>query len=170
MTETITVDVNITKFKSYYLVLIHNAKKMYPLKLKYAHWTTMKKSLKAINIDIGEMHSHTWDEGLNGIKSTWFKRTIPIDKLKGYLITKDTTSVTQETSSGITVKQLFELCKQEINRGNGNKVILISEDDELNGFHTLWEGFTSDPHTIMMYSADDMFHNDNDPSTVILLS
>lgn len=87
-----------------------------------------------------------------------------------YLITKDTTSVSQENSAGITVRQLFELCKQEINRGNGNKVILISEDDELNGFHTLWEGFTSDPHTIMMYSADDMFHNDNDPSTVILLS
>lgn len=170
MTETITVDVNITKFKSYYLVLIHNAKKMYPLKLKYAHWTTMKKSLKAINIDIGEMHSHTWNEGVCGLKNTWFKLTVPTDKLKGQLITKENTPVTPEKSVGITVKQLFELCKQEINRGNGDKVILISEDDELNGFHTLWEGFTSDPHTIMMYSADDMFHDDNDPNTVILLS
>lgn len=45
----------------------------------------MKKNLKSINLDIGEMHSHTWNEGLNGIKNTWFKRTIPIDKLKGYV-------------------------------------------------------------------------------------
>lgn len=36
MSETITVDVNITKYNSYYLVLIHNAKKMYPLKLNNA--------------------------------------------------------------------------------------------------------------------------------------
>ena len=31
----------------------------------------------------------------------------------------------------------------EIKKGNGDKIVLISEDDELNGFHTLWTGFES---------------------------
>ena len=42
----------------------------------------------------------------------------------------------------IKVKDLFELCKQEIKNGNGNKNIVISDDNEGNGFHGLFMGFT----------------------------
>lgn len=43
---------------------------------------------------------------------------------------------------GITVNTLEEFCKEQIKKGNGNKHVLISDDDEGNGFHTLFYGFT----------------------------
>ena len=39
------------------------------------------------------------------------------------------------------VKDLLELCKLEVEKGNGDKVILISNDDEGNGYHYLWYSF-----------------------------
>ena len=42
----------------------------------------------------------------------------------------------------ITVNELFELCKKEIENGNGDKNIVISDDNEGNGFHGLFYGFT----------------------------
>lgn len=46
------------------------------------------------------------------------------------------------TDLGITVKDLEKFCKEQIKKGNGNKHILISDDDEGNGFHTLFYGFS----------------------------
>lgn len=42
----------------------------------------------------------------------------------------------------ITVEQLAALCLQEIKKGNGNRKIVISDDNEGNGFHGLFFGFT----------------------------
>lgn len=42
----------------------------------------------------------------------------------------------------ITINQLKKLCNEQIKKGNGNKVIMISDDDEGNGFHYLWYAFT----------------------------
>ena len=42
----------------------------------------------------------------------------------------------------ITVEQLKKLCEREIKKGNGHKVIMISQDDEGNGYHYLWYSFT----------------------------
>jgi len=44
----------------------------------------------------------------------------------------------------ISVKELLELCKNEVKLGNGNKKILISADDEGNSYHELFYGFTND--------------------------
>lgn len=41
-----------------------------------------------------------------------------------------------------TVKQLKALCEKEIRKGNGNKKILLCEDDEGNGYHQLLISFT----------------------------
>jgi hypothetical protein len=41
----------------------------------------------------------------------------------------------------IDVKTLKKLCEKEIKKGNGDKVIMISQDDEGNGFHYLWYAF-----------------------------
>lgn len=41
----------------------------------------------------------------------------------------------------IDVKTLKKLCEKEIKKGNGDKVIMISQDDEGNGFHYLWYEF-----------------------------
>jgi len=42
----------------------------------------------------------------------------------------------------LTVKDLLKICEQETAKGNGNKVIMISDDDEGNGYHYLWYAFT----------------------------
>ena len=45
---------------------------------------------------------------------------------------------------GITVKELEMFCKKQIKKGNGDKHILISCDDEGNGFHTLFYEFSDE--------------------------
>ena len=42
----------------------------------------------------------------------------------------------------ITIKQLAQLCKTEIANGNGDKQIVVSNDEEGNGYHGLYFGFT----------------------------
>lgn len=42
----------------------------------------------------------------------------------------------------ITVKELLKLCETQINLGNGDKNIAISDDNEGNGFHGLFFAFT----------------------------
>lgn len=41
----------------------------------------------------------------------------------------------------ITVDTLYKLCRDEIKKGNKDKVIMISQDDEGNGYHYLWYSF-----------------------------
>ena len=41
-----------------------------------------------------------------------------------------------------TINDLLNECKKQKAKGNGNKKILISNDDEGNGFHQLFYGFT----------------------------
>lgn len=43
----------------------------------------------------------------------------------------------------ITVKLLKKFCEQQIDKGNGDKVIMISQDDEGNGYHYLWYQFST---------------------------
>ncbi len=42
----------------------------------------------------------------------------------------------------ITVEQLFAECVKQIKAGNGKRRILISTDDEGNGYHELFFGFS----------------------------
>lgn len=41
----------------------------------------------------------------------------------------------------LTINDLMKECTEQIKKGNGNKVIMISNDDEGNGFHYLWYSF-----------------------------
>lgn len=41
----------------------------------------------------------------------------------------------------IKVQELYDLCKEEIIKGNADKKILISGDDEGNSYHELFYGF-----------------------------
>ena len=47
----------------------------------------------------------------------------------------------------MNVKELKELCEKEITKGNGDKKILISGDDEGNTFHSLYFAFTEIDNT-----------------------
>lgn len=42
----------------------------------------------------------------------------------------------------ITVKELLELCQEQIEKGNGDKNIVLSDDNEGNGYHGMFYGFT----------------------------
>lgn len=42
----------------------------------------------------------------------------------------------------MTIERLCELCKMQVQAGNGKKKIVISDDNEGNGYHGLFYGFT----------------------------
>lgn len=42
----------------------------------------------------------------------------------------------------VTVNHLLKLCQMEIAKGNGGKKIMLSNDDEGNGFHECFFTFT----------------------------
>ena len=35
----------------------------------------------------------------------------------------------------MTVKRLKELCEEQIKKGNGDKIVILSNDEEGNGYH-----------------------------------
>ena len=43
---------------------------------------------------------------------------------------------------GITIEQLYKECAKQMKAGNGKRHIMISSDDEGNGFHELFYGFS----------------------------
>lgn len=42
----------------------------------------------------------------------------------------------------MTVKQLLKFCQDEIKAGHGDCSIMLSDDDEGNGYHYCWYAFT----------------------------
>ena len=42
----------------------------------------------------------------------------------------------------LTINELLELCKKQVKKGNGDKKIVISKDNEGNGYHGLFYAFT----------------------------
>lgn len=53
----------------------------------------------------------------------------------------------------LTVSQLKRLCDDEIRKGNGDKKILISGDDEGNSYHGLFYDFIDDPEEIKVLTT-----------------
>lgn len=51
-------------------------------------------------------------------------------------------------SKGITVRDLLHSCQEQISKGNGDKIVLLSDDDELNGVHTAYYILTDDKDLI----------------------
>lgn len=41
----------------------------------------------------------------------------------------------------LTINDLIKECIKQINKGNGNKIIIISDDEEGNGYHGLYYSF-----------------------------
>lgn len=70
-------------------------------------------------------------------------------------------------NKGFTVRELYKACQKEIEKGNGDKHIVISDDDEGNGFHTLFFLFTSDERDVNALA--DYFHDNNNPNNVVIL-
>ena len=63
----------------------------------------------------------------------------------------------------VTVKELLELCKEQIAKGNGDKIIILSNDDEGNGYHEMIYHFTED------VAGNDMWGEIEEPDKKIIL-
>lgn len=67
----------------------------------------------------------------------------------------------------LTIKELYELCEDQVKKGNGNKVIMISDDDEGNGYHYCWYAFTKPEEALIEdYVIDERIAKKED--TIIL--
>lgn len=71
--------------------------------------------------------------------------------------------------NGITVKTLKKLVDEQIKLGNGDKEVLLSCDDEGNGFHTLFYGFTTELEELKALSDWGLFHDFDNPEDVVIL-
>ena len=71
--------------------------------------------------------------------------------------------------NAITVRELLKACQQQVTMGNGDKIVLLSSDDEGNEFHTLQFAFTTDLKTLTLLRLQGLFHDNNDPKDVVIL-
>ena len=55
----------------------------------------------------------------------------------------------------MTVKDLLKHCEYQINKGNGNKEIYVSNDDEGNGYHKLIFTFSENVSELDEYGQVD---------------
>ena len=66
----------------------------------------------------------------------------------------------------VTVRDLYKYCESAIRNGHGDKNIVISDDNEGNGFHGLFYGFS----TIDDYSRESIYDSKTDsPYDTIIL-
>lgn len=63
----------------------------------------------------------------------------------------------------LTVETLLKLCKEQIAKGNGKKKIVLSNDDEGNGYHYCFYHFTED------VKGNDTWHEIRNPDECIIL-
>lgn len=69
--------------------------------------------------------------------------------------------------NALTVKELLKACQQQVAIGNGDKIVLLSSDDEGNEFHTCYYKFTYEPEVVAGFA--DLFHDGNNPKDVVIL-
>jgi len=108
-------------------------------------WTELSKLLGGLGVTIGAFKNRDW-KTKGGLSYTTFSAGVT-STAKIWNIFSEEDKVASN-SNGVTVAKLMKLCQDEIKRGNGNKIVLLSDDDELNGFHTLFEGFISSPKVV----------------------
>lgn len=75
-------------------------------------------------------------------------------------------------NGGITVNELAEACNDLVSKGLGEKHVLIVDDDEGNGYHTLFYLFEYDQKVINETFTGSLacnLHDDNDINNVVLL-
>lgn len=44
----------------------------------------------------------------------------------------------------ITLNMLYDMIQEEIKKGHGDKLVIVSDDDELNGVHAPYHGFITE--------------------------
>jgi hypothetical protein len=63
----------------------------------------------------------------------------------------------------VTVERLLKLLQEQVKKGNGQKKILLSNDDEGNGYHTMYYEITED------VAGNDMWGEIENPNDYVIL-
>ena len=66
----------------------------------------------------------------------------------------------------LQVKDLYECCKEQMNKGNGDKYIIVADDNEGNVYHGMFFGFSEDVEDCEDLISDSQFYN---PDELIIL-
>ena len=69
----------------------------------------------------------------------------------------------------LSVGQLMLACQLQIKKGNGDKEVWISSDDEGNSYHGLYYSFLDDEHILKEIENSGMADIGYDPATAIVL-
>ena len=62
----------------------------------------------------------------------------------------------------LTVRDLYHACEYQIKKGNGNKYIAISDDNEGNGYHGMFFRFTENVEDCIDLINDSQITNPNE--------
>lgn len=69
----------------------------------------------------------------------------------------------------VTVKHLFLLCQQQLAKGNGDKLIVVADDNEGNGYHGMFHGFTEITDDNFEDFVDDIYDSQSDNAKEIII-
>ena len=74
-------------------------------------------------------------------------------------------------SKQIQVKDLYEACKKQVDKGNGDKYIVVANDNEGNGYHGMFFQFTEISQMQRVFDDPFMLHDSktNDLNKIIIL-
>lgn len=72
----------------------------------------------------------------------------------------------------MTVYELYKLCEEQVEKGNGNKSVVVPDDEEGNGYHDLFYPFLTDVDTVR--DAIDFTNSwnhitENDANNIVIL-
>lgn len=67
----------------------------------------------------------------------------------------------------LTIEVLYKLCQNQILSGNGKKKILLSDDDEGNGYHECYYHFTPIDNELMAYAYFPIEENEKDDYIIL---
>ena len=75
-------------------------------------------------------------------------------------------------SQQLTVRMLYKMALKEIHKGNGEKMVVISDDTEGNGYHGLFFGFTSSENGIKecLEASNGIYDSESEnPQEIVIL-
>lgn len=70
----------------------------------------------------------------------------------------------------ITIKDLYLMCKREMQKGNGDKPVVMTSDDEGNEYHHAWFGLENGQRVAPYITPNQTFHLTKPISECFILS
>lgn len=69
----------------------------------------------------------------------------------------------------VTINQLYAACRAEIKKGNGDKYLVVSDDNEGNGYHGCFFAISPIPQDMKDYYANIIYDNNAPLDEIMIL-